>query len=280
MRGMDSEMGLSKRTARLCALGLSILAISGCGSLALQSAIYPAAMYSFVETDRTTAPRVHGFERRQLMRSDGAQREYFWKAGTADNLTIIFLHGNGEYAQDALVYLSPLVQTGATLAALEYTGFGPNDGTPTRRQLKKDVEAMIATAKASDPDGKIVLVGWSLGGANAVLGAVDDAVDGVVSLSAFTQAADLAPNWARPIVNFQHSYNAENAAKSVHKPWAIVHCKGDPVIPSHMAQALYHSALKGGADPDDLTLNIAACTTHSVPIKYWNKALKHVLQRI
>ncbi len=207
-----------------------------------------------------------------MARSDGQSRQYFWYDTASDSHTIVYLHGNAEIAERT-ARSNLLAKLGGDIAILEYTGYGPNNGTPTEAELIKDATALLAQLRREKPNQSVILVGFSIGGSLAALLAAQGKADGLVTIAAFTTLKEVAPAIGRPLIGPNNTYDTYNAARAITVPWVILHCTEDPVIPAKMAQQLAQAPQR---QPQLTVLRRAQCDTHFVPIEHWRPAIDTV----
>lgn len=114
------------------------------------------------------------FEQVDLPRADGA-RQFAWAmpaAAPADAPWVLFLHGNAATvaSQVNIAHYTQLRALGLNVFAPEYGGFGGLPGVPTEASLATDARAAYDYLRGTRgiPAHRIVIYGWSLGGAVAV----------------------------------------------------------------------------------------------------------------
>lgn len=100
---------------------------------------------------------------------------------------------------------------GVSALTLDFRGYGASEGDIEPDHLERDVRAAIAFARSSGYE-HIVLVGASMGGAAAIVTAVEEDVDGVLTLSAPERFGGL---------------NADKAVAQIEAPLAMIAAKGD-----------------------------------------------------
>jgi pimeloyl-ACP methyl ester carboxylesterase len=256
------------------ALALTLLLV-GCGSLATKY-VHPASTVTPSAT--VNAGQSHGFTPFTYNRMDGKTRHAF--LGTRANAkgTILYLHGNGMLAATSLQPLTFLNGFGMDVAVMEYTGYGPHKGRPSDAQLRKDVAGIVTALRKRQPNKPILMVGSSLGGSLAIITAMDNNIDGLVTLGAFTRTADFAGGAAAQIVKSANAFDALGAAGGITIPWTIVHCKQDRTIPVSHAHRLY-SAGVNVARNNGLRSVISDCDDHLVPFPLWKRAIQGVINQ-
>jgi len=238
---------------------LLILVLSSCGGI-ISDRVYPGSALSNQSADNSP-------EARNFVRSDGEPRKYYWLSSPNPKGTVLYLHGNAELAGIVFDKLKE-ENLGYNFAILEYTGYGSTDGRPSQPELRKDVASAAADVRDNYPNLPFILAGSSLGGSLAILSSQDFSIDGLITSSAFTTMADIAPAWARSILSQRHAYDALGAAGSVSAPWVIMHCNKDIVVPASMAERLHRLA-----NPEMSALLLLECDKHPTPAADWKRAL-------
>jgi fermentation-respiration switch protein FrsA (DUF1100 family) len=117
------------------------------------------------------------YQQIDLPRADGA-RQFAWvmtpetAAGAQDTPWLLYLHGNAATiaSQVNIGHYRGLRSLGLNILAPEYRGFGGLDGLPTEASLAADARAAYEYLRGSRQivPRRLVIYGWSLGGAVAV----------------------------------------------------------------------------------------------------------------
>ena len=204
--------------------------LGGCAGIARDRIYQPEAL--------TAAPAWTGEAPRQVsvQTADGLTlRGWYWapRAGRRD--IVVFFHGNGGNRDTAARLAEPLHRDGRGLLIADYRGYSGNAGSPSEQGLFADGKAFLDEARRLQPDGKVFLFGWSLGGAVALDLAARERVDGVVTLGAFSRLADVAPGVARPFLPDRFDNLA--AISRVTAPVYLFHGTNDETVPyAHAAR--------------------------------------------
>ncbi|GAB6097876.1 alpha/beta hydrolase [Desulfatiferula olefinivorans] len=175
-------------------------------------------------------------------------------------VTIIHFHGNAANMSAHLKYVSPLAYQGCQVMMFDYRGYGASEGRPSRRGLFEDSMAAlnyVLSRSDVDPD-RVVLLGQSLGGANAVAVAAaagEGAVRAVVVDSTFYSYRSIVRDKIGqiPLLRwFKTPLSYVMATDSFHSgdligllspiPVLIIHGTDDEVVPYDHAPRLFDRA--------------------------------------
>ncbi len=177
-----SAKSFGRRTARvlLYILATSYLALIGLALYSDHLIFYPPRPSSY-------AP---GPDLLQLRLRDGTPIAATYLRNDAAMFTLLYSHGNAEdlgTTRDALRYLE---ESGFSVFAYDYPGYGLSGGTANERGIydAEDAAYDYLTEQLHVPPERIILYGRSLGAAPAIDLASKRRVAGLISDSAFTSA--------------------------------------------------------------------------------------------
>lgn len=174
--------------------------------------------------------------------------------------TVIHYHGNAANITAHLKCVSWLPYHGCNVLMFDYRGYGSSEGRPFRRGVFEDSMAALDYALSrNDVDrDRIVLLGQSLGGANAIAVAAvagDAAVRAVVVDSSFYSYRTIVRDkigqipvlgwfkWPLSYVMATDSFHSGDLIASLSRiPVLILHGTDDKVIPYPHGQMLYDRA--------------------------------------
>ncbi|MEL7685130.1 alpha/beta hydrolase [Citromicrobium bathyomarinum] len=182
----------------------------------------------------------------------------YWPPDHGVDQIVVVFHGNSYNHLVMAVRAEPLRVGGRGVLVASYRGFGDNPGEPSETGLYRDADAWIAKARELQPDARVYLFGFSLGGAVALEMAVRHDVTAIATLGAFTSLKDAAPALLRPFVTEQYD-NLETFTR-VNEPILLLHGTRDETIDPHMAERLEKA---GGANVTRVNL---AGGGHWVPL--------------
>lgn len=174
--------------------------------------------------------------------------------------TVVHLHGNAQNLSTHYRYAAWLTGEGMHVLCFDYRGYGLSEGRPDRAGVLADSRAAIryaASRPEADPD-RIVLLGQSLGGANAVVAAAtltDLPVRGVIVDSAFYSYRSIVADkiglipvlgWIRGplsavLIGNRHSPGPVIGSLAP-TPVLMFHGAADPVVPLWHGERLFDAA--------------------------------------
>lgn len=116
---------------------------------------------------------------------------WFLKAQGEARATVVYLHGNAQNLTAHAAYVDWLPAAGYNVLITDYRGYGLSTGQPSREGLLADARAgwFYARTRADVDPQKMILLGQSLGGANALALAGREQLPGlkaVIADSAFS----------------------------------------------------------------------------------------------
>ena len=170
----------------------------------------------------------------------------------AQNVNILFFHGNGEIVSDYNELGTVYNQLGLNFLAVDYRGYGRSTGSPTVSSMMQDChrifDFVIDWLQTRQYTGPLVVMGRSLGSASALelAAARESAFDGLIIESGFAYAGPLLKLLGIDIdaLGFVEAEGFGNAEKIAHfsKPILIIHAENDHIIPFADGQALFEAA--------------------------------------
>jgi fermentation-respiration switch protein FrsA (DUF1100 family) len=161
--------------------------------------------------------------------------------------TLLYFYGNAMCLRDASEEFGAFRRLGVNVMIPEYVGFGMSGGRPGESGCRETAEAALAYLEARrDVDrGRVVLGGWSLGGAVAIDLADRHPVAGVATFSTFTRMADVSrllfPFLPASLL-LRHRFDGVSKIGRVGCPVLIGHGRADQIIPFSMADRLADAA--------------------------------------
>ena len=154
---------------------------------------------------------------------------------------VFYNHGNGEDLQSILPRLKFLQQSGFSVLAWDYPGYGTSDGQPTEKlvqDIAEQIWKMIPEEFGYQPR-QVILYGRSLGGGPAVQLATRHQAAGLVLEGCFTSIFRLG--LGAPILPWD-IFNNLATIGSVNCPVMVIHGTNDQVVPFEQGLQLYAKA--------------------------------------
>ena len=197
---------------------------------------------------RPTTP----FEQVDLPRPDGLH-QFAWIMSNADDATerpwVLYLHGNAAtISHRTNIYrYEQLRALGVNVLAPEYRGYGGLDGTPTEQGLYADARVgyeYLHTTKQIPAD-RIVVYGWSLGGAVAVHLASEVRQAGVILEGAPSSLVGIgqAQYPLFPIrLLMRNPFDAILRVGQITSPLLFLHSREDTIVPFGQGRELFEAA--------------------------------------
>ena len=183
--------------------------------------------------------------------------------GTPDRgVSVLILPGNAGNRAGRMPLATALTRRGLTVLALDYRGYGGNDGSPSEDGLARDADAAYAyLAQSGRP---IVYYGESLGAAVATALAVRHPPAGLLLRSPFTDLA-AAGRTHYPFLPvgplLRDRFPVRSLIAHVRAPTAVVYGTADRVVPPEQSRAVADAAgnparvvVVDGADHNDRIL--------------------------
>lgn len=190
------------------------------------------------------------FEEARFASLDGTDLHgWFFPAGSearAPARAMLLLHGNAGNISTRLNYYRAMLQTGVSVFAFDYRGFGQSAGRPSEDGTYLDAQSALRWLhqKGFSPSS-IVALGESLGGGVASELAVRETLGGLVLYNTFTSIPDVGKEWfpwlpVRWLGSIQ--YNTHRKLPDIRTPVLIMHSRGDQLIRIQHAQANFQAA--------------------------------------
>lgn len=153
--------------------------------------------------------------------------------------SVLYFHGNGEDVYDVRGIVRALARH-ATVYAADYRGYGRSTGTPSVRTFEADARAFYDAALRLGADPKrLVVHGYSLGGAAAVEVAASRPVAGALLGSTFTSL--IAVPWFGRFLPVDWLRSEEKMAR-ISCPVRVYHGTADRLIAFSHGQRLHAAA--------------------------------------
>lgn len=167
-------------------------------------------------------------------------------ADAASRPALVFFYGNAM----CLAYCGPLMdrfrRLGFNVVVPDYLGYGMSGGQPSEAGCRETAEACYDFLRSRKiPASRILVGGWSLGGAVAIDLASRKEVAGLFAFSTFTSVPDMARTVlpiAPPAVLFKHRFDSLSKVPNLTCPILLGHGRRDPIVPYSMFERLRAAA--------------------------------------
>lgn len=180
---------------------------------------------------------------RQLNLGDAAASIHaIWipAATQAPTSTLVFFHGNAEFAFQSVHALAALAMPSRNVLLVEYPGYAGAPGAPTLESIRVASLAAydwLLTQPEVHPQ-RIVAVGRSVGGGPAAELSRHRPLAALVLISTFTSIADMARGLYAPTFLIRDPFDNVSAVRDFTGPALILHGRADDVIPYAYGVAL------------------------------------------
>lgn len=163
-----------------------------------------------------------------------------WTANPGRRDALLYFGGNAEPVQANLGTLDAQVP-GRTLYLLAYRGYGASDGTPSQDALLEDALALYDEVRRRHPDGRIGVVGRSLGSGVAAHVADAREVDRLALVTPFDSLVAVAAGhypWLPVRWLLRERYESVPRLARHRGPVLVLAAGRDRVVPAGHARAL------------------------------------------
>jgi fermentation-respiration switch protein FrsA (DUF1100 family) len=161
--------------------------------------------------------------------------------------TLIYFYGNAMCLRYAAEDFERYRRLGLNVLIPEYVGYGMSGGSPSERGCQGTAEAAYdyLVSQRHIPPSRIIVGGWSLGGAVAIDLAYRKPVAGLIVFSAFTSGVEMGRRIAPflPVsLLLRHRFDNLHKIARVKCPILIGHGRRDEIVPFPMGQRLAEAA--------------------------------------
>ncbi len=179
---------------------------------------------------------------RQLKLGDTQSVHAIWLPANTDApaSTIVFFHGNAEFAYQSVAAMSRLVGASRNLLSLEFPGYAGAPGEPTLVSIH-DASLIAYDWLLQQPEAdprRIVAFGRSVGGGPVAELSRHRPLAALVLVSTFTSIADMARGLYVPSQLIRDPFDNRAAVAAFAGPALILHGRRDDVIPYAFGIAL------------------------------------------
>lgn len=147
---------------------------------------------------------------------------------------MLFCHGNGGNLTSRPGYYRAILETGVSLLAFDYRGYGRSAGEPSEHGTYADAQAAYQWLRARGFAAEHILVwGESLGGGIASHVAAQLPVGGLALQSTFTSIPDIGAElfpWLPVRLLSRIGYNTHSRLPAISCPVVVLHSRADTTI--------------------------------------------------
>lgn len=191
------------------------------------------------------------------------------KSSPRARFAMLFCHGNGGNLTSRPGYYRAILETGVSLLAFDYRGYGRSDGEPSEAGTYTDAATAYAWLRARGFAPENILVwGESLGGGIASHVAATQTVGGLVLQSSFTSIPDIGAEifpWLPVKLISRIKYDSLSRLPGITCPVVVMHSRADTTIRFSHGERNFAAAREpkafveiGGDHNDALLANRAA----------------------
>lgn len=161
--------------------------------------------------------------------------------------TILFFYGNGMCLAACSPVFEQFRRLGCNVLIPDYLGYGLSGGEPGEAGCRATADAAYEHLRGRrdvDPE-RLVVGGWSLGGAVAIDLAARRPVDGVFGFSTFTRLADVASAHVPflPVsLLLRHRFDSQTQIGRIQVPILLGHGDQDEIVPLDLSRRLAAAA--------------------------------------
>lgn len=168
----------------------------------------------------------------------------FFKKEGADKV-IIYCHGNAGNISTRDELIGVLLQTGCSVLAFDYSGYGLSKGIPTEQRCYDDASVFVSLLRQTYKPNQIIMYGQSIGAPVAIYVARRFRLPYVIILSALPSIKSYIRekfSWIAPVAFLFHEFDANYYAKNFPGKILMIHSSEDEMIPESITMDLQAAA--------------------------------------
>jgi uncharacterized protein len=179
---------------------------------------------------------------------DGERLHGWWISARSDELlgNLLLCHGNAGNIGDRVLHAAQLSAFGFDVLLFDYRGYGRSSGRPSEEGTYRDARAARA-ALLRQPGvdrSRVFYLGESLGGAVALVLALESPPKGLILQSTFTSVREMGrhhyPFIPQPLV--PDAYPGLRRIRELRAPLLVLHGECDDIVPLSHGRALFRAA--------------------------------------
>lgn len=254
--GSPIQSGRVARRVRQVILAVVALAIVAYGAAVVRLMMQETELIFRTAAARADTRPAFAYEQVDLPRSDGA-RQFAWRMERAADGTnghgggdwVLYLHGNASTVASRMnvKHYTRLRELGLNVLAPEYRGYNGLEGVPSESGVVADARAGYdyLRNRVGVPADRLLIYGWSLGGAIAVSLASTVESRGVVLEGAPASIVDIgAARYPMFPVRWiiRNPFNVIDKVRAIRTPLLFLHSPEDAVVPFAEGRRLFDAA--------------------------------------
>jgi len=250
-------MSSATRRVRQVALAIIALAVVAYGAALVRLMTQETELIFRTAAGRADTRPAFPYTQIDLPRTDGA-RQFAWRMERATDGTnghggsgdwVLYLHGNASTVGSRMnvKHYGRLRELGLNVLAPEYRGYNGLEGVPSEQAVAADARAAYDYLRERErvtPD-RLLIYGWSLGGAIAVQLASTVEARGIVLEGAPASIVDIGASRypmfpVRWII--RNPFNVVEQVRGIRAPLLFLHSPEDTVVPFAQGRRLFDAA--------------------------------------
>jgi len=219
--------------------------LSGCASLNPLSALEKRMLFQPAALDKM--PPETDFESVEIPVTSDINLHGVFLQHPQPQGVLLYCHDNAGNVVDRLPRLRQLrLEYRLTVLGFDYRGYGRSQGRPSETGLYEDTRAARRwlASRSGIPEGKITLLGRSLGGGVAVELASRDGANGLILENTFSSIVDVGKSkmsWL-PASAVSQRFDSASKIADYHGPLIQTHGSRDEIIPFEFGNRLFDQA--------------------------------------
>lgn len=235
-RDKDTLLNGQLRLMRLAKFVLLVLVIFAAIGVALAQMFADRLIFQPQPSTYKDGPEIL-----KITASGGQKISAIYLPNPSAEFTILYSHGNADDLGTVKQRIEALREMGFAVLAYDYEGYGTSEGQPSEQNAYRDIDAAfdyLVHQVGVQPE-RIILHGWSLGGAVAADLAARQKVAGLILESTFVSAFRVVTR--APILPFD-KFRTLSKLDRISCPVLIMHGTDDEVIQFWHGEMLFENA--------------------------------------
>ena len=212
------------------------LSLVGLMYFSQRALLYPGAVAAFAPASRADWGEIVS-----IATPDGETLHGLYSKSEAGKPSVLFFLGNADRVGNYGFLAQALAARGIGLLALSYRGYPGSTGWPSENGLLTDGISAFDWLSAQS-DGRIIVLGQSLGSGVAVNTAAQRPADGVILVSAYLSVLSLAQThypFLPVALLIKDPFRSDLRIAKVGQPKLFIHGRRDDIIPLTSGEALF-----------------------------------------